>query len=111
MVRTALSVLAALAIAGAPAAARGLTGFFPTERPVAVRTAGLDLATPEGRRALEVRVFRAVRDHCLGDFPLPHRMFEIGHRICMEETRAALAPEIERLLGRAAPPARLAAAD
>ncbi len=92
-----LATIAALALA-APASAMGLTGFHRAERPLSVRTDGLDLASPQAARVLELRLNRAVRDHCLGDHPLPHRMLTLDYLVCFDETRASAWSEIAQRL-------------
>jgi len=95
----ALAALVLSAPVSVPAAAAGgLTGFHPAERPLTVRTSGLDLATTEGRRILDLRLARAARDHCLGDHPLPHRTLTLDYLLCVEETRNAAQPDIERMI-------------
>jgi UrcA family protein len=87
MVATALLALAAPALA-------------QSQAKMAISTSGIDLATPEGRRALERRVDNAINRMC-GSLVLGTRAEAEEVEACRLETRAEVQPQIDTMLMRA----------
>ena len=68
--------------------------------PIAVGTAGLDLATAEGRAALDLRLLHAARTACGTPSPADPRGLANLDR-CVAETRAAVAAQREAAIALA----------
>ena len=95
------AVALATALPAAPAAAQS-----GTQQPVTVRIADLDLATAQGRTALNLRLLRAARTAC--GTPSPADPLGAANLdACVADVRAAAAGQIESavaLARREAPP-------
>lgn len=90
IVTTALLAMAAPAFAQPQAASAAL----------AVNTSGIDLSTPEGRKALDRRVDNAINRVC-GSIVLGTREEADAVAACRLETRAEVQPQVDAMLVRA----------
>lgn len=99
-----LFLIAAAALGvSAPASAQ------PAPARLAVSTAGLDLGTAEGARALDLRILHAASALC-GTPSSADLRSRARHQACREEARASASAERERLIAEARSGVSIAAA-
>lgn len=100
----ALAAVIAATLSAAPALAQS-----PTETRISVSPAGLDLATAEGRAALDLRVVHAARAACGTPSPADARG-RTGADACVAGLRLAAAARLDMMIAAAERGARLTVA-